>query len=298
VDALQTTSETLMESLGGLARQSITAEQFVALDALRHAATTRSSELDPIKTTDLEEELTEWLSDHAVDRAWMLAPTLASRGLTPDWCEEVSGVLGDRPAGPGFEWIASALSLGDLLGEVKEATGRVSDLVAAVRSYSQLDRASVQLTDITEGLESTLVMLGHKLEGHVQVVRDYDPNLPRIEVMAGELNQVWTNLIDNALDAMVEMGDGGTLTVRTRLDPSGWVVVEIGDSGAGMTEETRQHVFEPFFTTKPMGKGTGLGLDISRRIVVDRHGGDISIESRPGETRLRVSLPVVHRTDP
>jgi signal transduction histidine kinase len=298
VDALRTTSETLMESLGGLARQPITAEQFVALDALRHAATTRSSDLDPIETADLEEELTEWLSDHEVDRGWLLAPTLASRGLTTDWCEEVSGVLGDGPAGPGFEWIANALALTDLLGEVKEATGRVSELVAAVRSYSQLDRASVQLTDITEGLESTLVMLGHKLEGHVRVVRDYDPALPRIEVMAGELNQVWTNLIDNALDAMDAMGDEGTLTVRTRLDPSGWVVVEIGDSGTGMTEETRQHVFEPFFTTKAVGKGTGLGLDISRRIIVDRHGGDISIESRPGDTVLRVSLPVVHRTDP
>jgi signal transduction histidine kinase len=299
VDALQATSETLMESLGGLARQPITAEQFVSLDALRRDATTRSSDLDPIGAADLEEELTEWLADHEVENGWLLAPTLASRGLTTHWCEQVSRVLGDGAAGPGFEWIASALSLTDLLGEVKEATGRVSDLVAAVRSYSQLDRASVQLTDITEGLESTLVMLGHKLEGRrVQVVRDYDPAVPRIEVMAGELNQVWTNLIDNALDAMDAMGEGGTLTVRTRLDPAGCVVVEIGDSGTGMTEETRQHVFEPFFTTKPVGKGTGLGLDISRRIIVDRHGGDISIESRPGDTVLKVSLPVVHRTEP
>jgi signal transduction histidine kinase len=295
VDALQTTSETLMESLGGLARQPITADQFVSLDALRHDATTRSSEVDPIEAADLEEELTEWLSDHAVERAWLLAPTLASRGLTPDWCEQVRHVLGDGPVGPGFEWIASALALTDLLGEVKEATGRVSELVAAVRSYSQLDRAAVQLTDVTEGLESTLVMLGHKLEGHVRVVRDYDPELPRIEVMAGELNQVWTNLIDNAVDAM---GEGGTLSVRTRRDPDGWVVVEIGDSGPGMSDETRQHAFEPFFTTKPVGKGTGLGLDISRRIIVDRHGGDISIDSRPGDTVLRVRIPDVHRTAP
>jgi signal transduction histidine kinase len=295
VDALQTTSETLMESLGGLARQPITAAQFVSLDALRHDATTRSADLDPIAAADLEEELTEWLSDHEVEHGWLLAPTLASRGLTPEWCEEVRRVLGDGPVGPGFEWIASALSMTDLLGEVKEATGRVSELVAAVRSYSQLDRASVQLTDITEGLESTLVMLGHKLQGHVQVVRDYDATLPRIEVMAGELNQVWTNLIDNAVDAMAE---GGTLTVRTRQDAAGWVVVEIGDSGTGMTDEVRQHVFEPFFTTKPVGKGTGLGLDISRRIIVDRHGGDISIDSRPGDTVVRVSLPVVSRTEP
>jgi signal transduction histidine kinase len=295
VDALQTTSGALMESLGGLARVPITAAQFVALDALRADAADRPSDLTAIESAELEEELTEWLSDHDVERGWVLAAPLATRGLTTDWCEDVARVLGDGPVGPGFEWIANALSLSDLLGEVKEATGRVSELVAAVRSYSQLDRASVQLTDITEGLESTLVMLGHKLGGHVQVVRDYDPAVPRIEVMAGELNQVWTNLIDNAVDAM---GEGGTLRVRTHHDPSGWVVVEIGDSGPGMADETRQHAFEPFFTTKPVGKGTGLGLDISRRIIVDRHGGEITIDSRPGDTVLRVTLPVVHRTEP
>jgi signal transduction histidine kinase len=293
VDALQTTSEALMESLGALARLPISAAQFVALDALRQEATAASSDLDPLDAADLEEELSAWLSDHEIEREWLLAPPLASRGLTPAWCEQVAEVLADAPAGPGIEWIASALTLTDLLGEVKEATGRVSELVAAVRSYSQLDRASVQLCDITEGLDSTLVMLGHKLEDHVQVVRDYDPTVPRIEVMAGELNQVWTNLIDNAVDAM---GGSGTLRVRTRVDPEGWVVVEIGDSGPGMSDETRQHAFEPFFTTKPVGKGTGLGLDISRRIVVDRHGGEIAIDSRPGDTVVRVSLPMVRRT--
>lgn len=294
VDALQTTSAALMDSLGGLARVPITAAQFVALDALREEAANRSSDLSPIESADLEEELAEWLSEHDVGQGSLLAPPLAARGLTPAWCDEVAQVLGDGPVGPGFEWIANALSLADLLGEVKEATGRVSELVAAVRSYSQLDRASVQLTDITEGIESTLVMLGHKLEGHVQVVRDYDPTVPRLEVMAGELNQVWTNLIDNAVDAM---GEGGILRVRTRHDDAGWVVVEIGDSGPGMTDDTRQHAFEPFFTTKAVGKGTGLGLDISRRIIVDRHGGEITIDSRPGDTVLRVSLPVVHRAE-
>jgi signal transduction histidine kinase len=295
VDALQATSQALMGSLGDLARMPITAEQFVALDALRQQAADTAPDLDPIEAADLEEELTDWFSDHDVDRDWLLAPPLAARGLTPAWCEQVAEVLGEGPVDAGFEWISNALSLGDLLGEVKEATGRVSELVAAVRSCSQLDRASVQLTHITEGLESTLVMLGHKLDGHVQVVREYDPAVPRVEVMAGELNQVWTNLIDNAVDAM----DGeGTLRVTTRYDPEGRVVVEIGDSGSGMTEEARQHAFEPFFTTKPVGKGTGLGLDISRRIVVERHGGEIAIGSRPGDPVLRVSLPVVHRPQP
>jgi signal transduction histidine kinase len=295
VDALTTTSDALMASLGGLARQPITADQFVALDTLRQEATTKAADLGALEAADLEEQLTDWLEDHGVDRPWLLAPPLAARGLGPEWCENVVDVLGDGPVEPGFQWIANALSLGDLLGEVKEATGRVSDLVAAVRSYSQLDRASVQLTDVTEGLESTLVMLGHKLEGHVTVVRDFDPSVPRIEVMAGELNQVWTNLIDNAVDAM---GEGGVLRVRTRYDPTGWVVVEIGDSGPGLTEEARHHAFEPFFTTKPVGKGTGLGLDISRRIVVDRHGGEITVDSAPGDTVLRVRLPEVHRAEP
>jgi signal transduction histidine kinase len=294
VDALQTTSESLMASLGGLARIPITADQFVALDALRVGAADVAPGLDPLAAADLEDELTDWFDDHDVDRAWLLAPPLAARGLTPAWCEQVVEVMGDGDLAPGFEWVAGALSVTDLLGEVKEATTRVSELVAAVRSYSQLDRASVQLADLTEGLDSTLTMLAHKLEGGVTVVRDYDPAVPPIEVMAGELNQVWTNLIDNAVDAMEGTG---TLRVRTRYDPQGWVVVEIGDSGPGMTPETRQHAFEPFFTTKPVGQGTGLGLDISRRIVVDRHGGEITVESEPGETVIRVRLPEVSRAE-
>ena len=295
VDALQTTSESLMASLGGLARIPISAQQFVALDSVRLRAADATAVLDPLATADLEDELTDWFDDHDVDRSWLLAPPLAARGLTPAWCEQVVEIVGDGALPPAFEWVTGALSLADLLGEVKEATTRVSELVAAVRSYSQLDRASVQLTDLTEGLDSTLTMLAHKLAGGVTVVREYDPAVPQIEVMAGELNQVWTNLIDNAVDAM----DGsGTLRVRTRYDPHGWVVVEIGDSGPGMTAETRQHAFEPFFTTKPVGQGTGLGLDISRRIVVDHHGGEITVESEPGETVIRVRLPEVSRAGP
>jgi signal transduction histidine kinase len=186
--------------------------------------------------------------------------------------------------------VASAVSTKVLLSEVKEATGRVSALVAAVRSYSQLDRASLQLIDVTEGIETTLVILGHKMRGGVDVVRDYAVDLPRIEANPGELNQVWTNLIDNAIDAM----DGrGTLRVSTR--PQGdSVVVEVADTGAGMPPEVQAHAFEPFFTTKDVGKGTGLGLDISRRIVVDRHYGEMTIDVQPNETVLRVRLPRRH----
>ena len=178
--------------------------------------------------------------------------------------------------GPGLEWIAHAFSMSTLLAEVKESTGRISHLVGVVKSYSQMDRASLQSTDVREGLESTLIMLGPKLGGGITVDRDYGADVPRIEAMAGELNQVWTNLIDNAIDAM----DGsGTLRVSTRVEPND-VVVEIGDTGTGMTHDVQTHAFDPFFTTKGVGKGTGLGLDISRRIIVERHGGEISIESR------------------
>jgi signal transduction histidine kinase len=193
-----------------------------------------------------------------------------------------------------MEWVSASLSNAALLGEVKEATRRISTLVAAVRSYSQMDRASLQTTDLVEGLDSTLVMLGHKLGDRIQVEKRYAPGLPPIEAMAGELNQVWTNLIDNAIDAM----EGpGTLGVSARLDGADWVVVEISDTGPGMPAEVRAHAFEPFFTTKEVGKGTGLGLDISRRIVVERHSGEITIESGSEGTLVRVRLPVRHAGD-
>jgi signal transduction histidine kinase len=176
---------------------------------------------------------------------------------------------------------------------VKESTRRISELVGAVRSYSQLDRASMQPLEVTDGLDSTLAMLGHKLGGGVTVLREYGADVPRIEASAGELNQVWTNLIDNALDAM----DGtGTLRVATRADADG-VVVEIGDTGPGMPPQVADRAFEPFFTTKDVGRGTGLGLDIAQRIVVERHAGTITIDSRPGETVVRVRLPLRRTSD-
>ena len=160
--------------------------------------------------------------------------------------------------------------------------------IAAVQSHSRVDRASRQAVDLTEGLESTLVMLGHKLRGGVTVVREYAADLPVVEAIPGELNQVWTNLVDNAVDAME---GSGTLRITTRGSGDG-VVVEIADDGPGVTSEVAAHAFEPFFTTKDVGKGTGLGLDISRRIVVERHGGEISLESREGGAVVVVKLPL------
>ena len=188
--------------------------------------------------------------------------------------------------------MASTLSAATLLSEIKESTRRISELVAAIRSYSQMDRASMQYINVTDGLESTLVMLGYKLGPGVTVVRDYGTDVPDIEAYPGELNQVWTNLIDNAIDAM----DGaGTLRLATRAEGDN-VVIEVGDTGPGMPPEVAARAFEAFYTTKDVGKGTGLGLDIAQRIVVERHGGTLTIDSRPGETVLRVRIPSRPRT--
>ena len=294
VDALEDTSAAFLSSLGRLGAGPISAAQFVALDALRREARPQSASMRPLAVADREDALSDWLVGHGIERDWLIAPPLAAAGLDIDWCERAAVLLDGGPLEAGLEWVASSLSMATLLSEVKESTRRISELVAAVRSYSQLDRASMQQTDLTEGLESTLVMLAHKLKGGVTVARDYGNDVPRIEAIAGELNQVWTNLIDNAIDAM---GGTGTLRVSTRVDENG-VVVEIGDTGPGMPKEVQAHAFEPFYTTKDVGKGTGLGLDISRRIIVERHGGEIFIESRPGETVIRVRLPLLPARPP
>jgi signal transduction histidine kinase len=286
VGALRTSTDDLLDSLHRLAAQAITAHQFIALDGLRRA-------IDglPVPTgvalADREDELSVWLADHGIDRDWVLAPALAGAGVDLAWCEAAAASLEGPALQTGVEWVASSVTMTSLIAEAQDATRRVSELVSAVKSYSQLDRAPVQDVRVTEGLESTLVMLGHKLRDGVTVQREYD-DVPMLEGSPGELNQVWTNLIDNAVDAME---GGGTLTVRTYADADA-VIVEIADTGTGMSEEVAAHVFEPFFTTKEVGKGTGLGLDLSRRIVVERHGGEISVDSRPGATVVRVRLPL------
>jgi signal transduction histidine kinase len=291
VDALEDACSTLLLSLGRLARDDISADQFQALDDLRCLLEPRHGAIDPLAVVDQEEALSAWLNRHGVQRDWVIAPALVAAGGDVAWCDQAADVLSGDALEQGLEWVASTLSLATLIGEVKESTRRVSELVGSVRSYSQMDRASMQRLDVTEGLESTLVMLGHKLRGGVTVVRDYADDVPKIDAYAGELNQVWTNLIDNAVDAMNGVG---TLTVSTRPDGD-QVAVEIGDTGGGMSPDVAARAFEAFYTTKDVGKGTGLGLDIARRIVVERHSGTVGIQSAPGETVLRVTLPVTQR---
>jgi signal transduction histidine kinase len=288
VGALEGVCQTLLSSFDRMAQSEISAAQFTALDALRHEIEPPAAVLDPLDVADQENALSSWLARQGVERGWIIAPPLAAAGVDLAWCERAATVLAGPALEAGLEWVASTLSATTLLSEVKESTRRISDLVAAVRSYSQMDRASIQHIDVTDGLESTLVMLGHKLGDGIKVVRDYGTGVPSIDAYAGELNQVWTNLIDNAVDAM----DGaGTLKIATRADGDD-VVVEIGDTGPGISPQVAARAFEAFYTTKDVGKGTGLGLDIAQRIVVERHGGTITIDSRPGKTLLRVRIPV------
>jgi signal transduction histidine kinase len=290
VDALQETCELLLASHVSLAEQSLPAEAFVAVDELRREIEPKRANADPIAMADREDELTDWLDAHGVQESWRIAPALAATNVDVDWCERAAAVLPGATLEPGLDWVAGTIATRALLAEMKESTTRISTLVDAVKSYSQLDRASVQLIDVTEGIESTLVMLAHKVTPELAIVRDFAADAPRIEANAGELNQVWTNLFDNAIDAM----DGaGTLRIATRVDAAAHeLLVEVSDTGPGIPADVLARVFEPFFTTKEVGKGTGLGLDISRRIIADRHHGAIDIDTKPGETVVRVRLPL------
>jgi len=288
VDELEDACQVLLASVSRLAAHQVSARQFGALDMLRQEVTGPALAPDALTQADLEDALAEWLTRHGVRREWMIAPSLAAVGVDIEWCERAAAILDGPALEPGLEWVASTLSADALLAEIKESTRRISALVAAVKSYTQMDRASMQRTDVTDGLESTLVMLGHMLHDGVTVVRDYGPGVPAVEAHAGELNQVWTNLIGNAVEAM----DGkGTMRLSTRVVQN-TVVIEVADTGSGMPPHVAARAFEPFFTTKDAATNTGLGLDIARRIITERHGGTIDIDSRPGHTVLRVQLPV------
>jgi len=246
--------------------------------------------LTPLEESEREDALSDWLDDHGVPNGWELAPTFVAAGATTEFLDRVADEAPPAMLEGAVHWLTYALETELLMNEITDSVTRISSLLAAARQYSNMDRAPHERVDIHLGLKSTLVMLAGKLEG-IEVVKDFDRSLPRVPVYAGELNQVWTNLIDNAVQAM----DGhGTLTVRTSVDGDR-VRVEIGDTGPGVPESLRQRIFEPFFTTKPVGQGTGLGLDISYRIVVGRHGGDLTVESQPGDTRFVVRLPLTER---
>jgi signal transduction histidine kinase len=291
--ALRENVSKIRRKLAHLATADVDPKALMALTELQEAAVekmAKAEKLTPMQVSEAEDEISDWLEDHGIDDAWDLAPPLVAAAVDTDWLEEVVRTLPPAALADGLHWVTYALGIEQLMGEIEDSTGRISHLVAAARQYSQMDRAPHQEIDVRDGLKSTLIMLSHKINerGNITLVKDFDDSLPMIPAHPAELNQVWTNLIDNAIYAMP---DGGTLTVRTSRD-DGWVLVEICDTGTGIPEEMQQKIFEPFFTTKPVGEGTGLGLDISYRVIAQRHGGDLRVKSRPGDTRFQVRLPL------
>jgi signal transduction histidine kinase len=283
----------MRRKLGHLATSDVDPKALVALTELQESAVekmAKAEKLSPVEVGEAEDVLSDWLEDHGLDDAWDLAPPLVAAGVNTEWLDEVAETVPATLLADGLHWVTYALETEQLMVEIEDSTDRISALVGAARQYSQMDRAPHQDIDVRDGLKSTLIMLSHKIKerGNITVVKDFDDSLPPIPAHPAELNQVWTNLMDNAIYAMP---DGGTLTVRTAGE-DGWVLVEICDTGVGIPEEMQQKIFEPFFTTKPVGQGTGLGLDISYRVITQRHGGDLRVKSRPGDTRFQVRLPL------
>ena len=245
--------------------------------------------LDSLDASDREDEVAIWLEDHGVEEAWDVSPTLVSSGLDEEWLDDLAGRISEEAVPGVLDWLAAEINGDELLREIKDSSNRISGLVKAIKSYSHMDKAPLQEVDVHEGIESTLTMLGHKLKkGDVTVKRDYAEGLPKVCAHGSELNQVWTNLLDNAIDAI---GGEGTIKVRTELE-DGRILVEISDTGPGIPEDARGKVFEPFFTTKDVGKGTGLGLDIVRRIISEKHKGSIRFDTGPDGTTFQVRLPI------
>ncbi len=282
--------EAIGSTLGSFVEAGIEREDAARLVELQREAVTRASSataLAALDAADAEEELLARLEALDVEEPWRLSEPLAAAGVDQPWLDRVAELAGPA-TGAALRWVAATLTAGRLAGELEESTERMSALVGAVKSYAYMDRGELVEVDLHEGLETTLIVLGHKLKHtEIEVVRDYDRSLPRLTVRGSELNQVWTNLLDNAIDAL---GERGTITIATGAD-GGCAVVEIVDDGPGIPEDLKGRIFDPFFTTKDVGRGTGLGLSTARRIVVERHDGSLTLVSRPGRTAFRVRLP-------
>ena len=273
-----------------LDRQALSAEQRMSLADLEErvlAFAAHQSEVDPLERSDREQALGDWLEQHGIADAWTLAATIADAGACVANLEKLPGKVPTEAIGDVLCRINASYQVNSLVDQIEDSTRRISSLVKAVKEYSYMDQGSQQEVNIHEGIDNTLLILHHRLKNGVQVTREYDFSLPRICAYGSELNQVWTNLIDNAVDAM---GGKGELRIRTSRFGD-CVLVEVIDNGPGISQDVKNHLFEPFFTTKGVGEGTGLGLDTVNRIV-RQHRGQILVESKPGETKFQVSLPI------
>ncbi|GAB6899560.1 ATP-binding protein [Kineosporia succinea] len=262
-----------------------------AIEQSAKATSGKTKHLTPLAANDLEDEFSDWCDDHGVSAGWHLAPIWVAAGLDLEWLEGMADEIPPAHLEAGLKWITYALESEQLMAEIEDATDRIATLITAAKQYSQMDRAEYQQIDIHEGINSTLVMLGAKVRAGITLEKHYDKTLPAIPAYPAELNQVWTNLLDNAIHAMHDRPTR-KLSISTGCEGE-FVLVTVSDTGPGMTPEVQRRIFEPFFTTKPIGQGTGLGLDIVWRIVVNRHGGDIRVTSTPGEgTTFEVRLPL------
>ncbi|KUH95621.1 ATP-binding protein [Mycobacterium sp. IS-3022] len=265
-------------------------------EVAEQVAKSKATELTALEAADREEAIGEWLEGHGITGGWDYAPTFVDAGLDTDWLERVSASVDEVDASASLQgaigWLKYTIDTELLMNQIAEASKRISALLAGAKQYSQMDRAPYQSADVHELLHSTLMMFGEKVgkDRPVKVVKELDKSIPELLCYPGDLNQVWTNIIDNAIQAM----DGsGTLTLRTRRENEEMIRVEICDDGPGIPEDIIGNIFNPFFTTKPFGEGTGLGLDLARRIVVEKHLGDLRVESEPGHTKFIVLLPLV-----
>jgi signal transduction histidine kinase len=288
---LAETLEVLTATVGLLVEAGIEREQageLVELQREAAATATNRAARASLDAADAEDAVTDALTEAGVSEPWQIAEPLASGGVDAEFIGRVAAVAGPATAA-SLRWIAASLNARELTNELRESTERMSHLVKAIKSYAYMDRGQVVQADVREGLETTLTILGHKLKHtQIHVERDYDPALPPLMVYGAELNQVWTNLLDNAIDAL---GESGQITITTRADGD-CAEIDISDDGPGIPAEIRDRVFDPFFTTKDVGKGTGLGLQTARQIIVDRHHGSLTLESEPGRTVLRARLPI------
>jgi signal transduction histidine kinase len=281
----------LASTIGHFVESGVEREQAQELVELQRQALSQCSArsaLDALDAADAEDELRDALEDLGVEEAWKLSEPLSMAGVDGSWLERI-GELAGAATPAALRWVAASLTAQKLAAELAESTQRMSSLVGAVKSYAYMDRGELVETDIHEGLETTLTVLGHKLKHtRIEVVREYDRTLPKLTVNGGELNQVWTNLLDNAIQAL---GESGTITITTSREGS-CVRVDLADDGPGIEASVRERIFDPFFTTKDVGQGTGLGLDTARRIIRERNRGSIDVTSQPGHTVFHVRLPV------